>query len=271
MKYSNLFVDLIDSINLYFKFLKLSLLRLAAYRLSFFSLVFASFLNQIGSVFLLWVLLNSILEINGWGFAELLLLNGTASLSINIFEYFFSSLQLMGSYIQKGKLDFILVRPRNEVFQIMMNRINVEDIASPIFSIAKILIAFSLLNITLGSVDLLMFLLLLACGIVTIFSIVLFISSLSFFFFGIHYILYSFFDILEMLKYPIEIYGSIVTVLFTFVLPFAFASYYPVEFILGKGINKEFIWLSPIVAVISFLIAYNLFKMGLKHYNSTGS
>ncbi|MEM3592873.1 MAG: ABC-2 family transporter protein [Candidatus Micrarchaeia archaeon] len=271
MKHSNLFVDLIDSINLYFQFLKLSVLRLAAYRLSFFSLVLASFLNQVGSVFLLWVLLNSIIEINGWGFAELFLLNGIASLSINIFEYFFSSLHLMGSYIQRGRLDFILVRPRNEIFQILIHQINVEDLASPIFSIAKILIAFSLLKITLGPIDLLMFLLLLACGIVIIFSIVLFISSLSFFFFGIHYILYSFFDILEMLKYPIEIYGNMVAVLFTFVLPFAFASYYPVEFILGKGINKEFIWLSPIVAAMSFLIAYNLFKLGLKRYNSSGS
>jgi hypothetical protein len=39
---------------------------------------------------------------------------------------------------------------------------------------------------------------------------------------------------------------------------------------LGKGIS-QFSYLTPIIGIISFIIAYKFWKLGLKNYTSTGS
>ena len=70
-------------------------------------------------------------------------------------------------------------------------------------------------------------------------------------------------------EYPINIYNKFIKVLITIILPFAFVAYYPTMDYLGM--NHSMIYLSPIVAIILWIIAVKVWNLALKHYRSTGS
>lgn len=78
-------------------------------------------------------------------------------------------------------------------------------------------------------------------------------------------------NILEMAKFPLTLYGRFVQLLLTWVLPFAFVSYYPGLVLLGKssalpalGILAPFA--GPVVAAVAALV----WRRGLMRYQGAG-
>ena len=66
-------------------------------------------------------------------------------------------------------------------------------------------------------------------------------------------------------------YDAWVRFALSFVIPFAFASFYPTARFLHRiEFGKEF-WAVPLVAAISLSIALALWKSGVARYHSTGS
>ena len=67
----------------------------------------------------------------------------------------------------------------------------------------------------------------------------------------------------------------ITVVVLTLILPFAFVSFFPAEYFLGKPESSIFPtffqWGTPLVGLILFLLAYRLWSYGVDGYQSTGS
>jgi ABC-2 type transport system permease protein len=64
-------------------------------------------------------------------------------------------------------------------------------------------------------------------------------------------------------------------VLFTFIIPLGFISFYPAAGFLGKDSGFDLpldltVW-TPIVAIIMFIITQLFFKKGMRRYESAGS
>ena len=72
--------------------------------------------------------------------------------------------------------------------------------------------------------------------------------------------------------YLVKIYSKEMQLVLTFIIPYALTGYYPVANLLEK--NLPHLWIahiSPIIALIIAIIAYNFWHIGIKHYGSTGS
>jgi len=79
------------------------------------------------------------------------------------------------------------------------------------------------------------------------------------------------FNLMQFGRYPLTIYDAWVRVALSFVIPFAFASFYPtIRFLHREQFVAEF-WLVPLVAAISLTLALSLWKSGVARYHSTGS
>jgi len=79
------------------------------------------------------------------------------------------------------------------------------------------------------------------------------------------------FNLMQFGRYPLTIYDAWVRFALSFVIPFAFASFYPTARFLHRiEFGKEF-WAVPLVAAISLSIALALWKSGVARYHSTGS
>ena len=74
----------------------------------------------------------------------------------------------------------------------------------------------------------------------------------------------------ELARYPLNVFSFGVQVLLTAILPFAFVAYYPSMYIC----QKETLPIPLIVfctSIIIGFIAINVWKKGLRSYNSTGN
>ena len=72
-----------------------------------------------------------------------------------------------------------------------------------------------------------------------------------------------------------HIYQEWLVSLFTFIIPMAFINYYPALYLLDKpdpfGLPPFMPFLSPIVAVISLWLSLAFWRLGVRHYQSTGT
>ena len=79
----------------------------------------------------------------------------------------------------------------------------------------------------------------------------------------------------EFADYPVSIYLRALQIILTFVLPYAFINFFPAQYFLQKNdfllFHPLIQYLSPAVGAIMFAIAVVFWKIGLRHYQSTGS
>jgi ABC-2 type transport system permease protein len=75
--------------------------------------------------------------------------------------------------------------------------------------------------------------------------------------------------------YPLGIFSSWLRRLMGFAVPGAFVAYFPTLALLGKpdplGLPRWLQWSSPLVAVLSVLVAGAVWRTALRHYRGTGS
>jgi len=77
-------------------------------------------------------------------------------------------------------------------------------------------------------------------------------------------------------RYPLSIYRAWLRRFFTFIVPLACVSYFPAMAILGRddpvlGSPMWFRWLSPAVGVLFLVASLQIWRLGVRHYHSTGS
>jgi len=80
-----------------------------------------------------------------------------------------------------------------------------------------------------------------------------------------------FWSLMRFTELPLDIYNPFIMFILTFVLPFGFINYYPAQTFLGKGLWAYTAYLTPVIGLITFAIAYSIWKFGIKNYTSTGS
>ena len=75
--------------------------------------------------------------------------------------------------------------------------------------------------------------------------------------------------------YPLSIYNRVIQSVLIFVVPFAFVNYFPAQFFLHKAdmvVYPEWLmYISPVVGVTLYLLAYAFWRFSLRFYKSTGN
>ena len=74
----------------------------------------------------------------------------------------------------------------------------------------------------------------------------------------------------EFGKYPVNIYGKRVLQITTFIVPYTLVQFYPLLYLLDKN-GKGWYMFLPLLAVLFIIPCYWFWKVGIKHYKSTGS
>ena len=76
----------------------------------------------------------------------------------------------------------------------------------------------------------------------------------------------------EMAQYPLNIYQKWVTIFFTFIIPFGFISYLLLLYILGKSQGNGLLYMMmPLASSVFLLPCLLVWRIGVRHYRSTGS
>jgi ABC-2 type transport system permease protein len=268
---NNIVSQALKAIKLWFHYRKMNILSAIEYRANFFLILFASSFEQIGQLLLLVILFNQINYINGWNFGEVLLISASATIVISITLIIIAGINSIAYEIRTGGLDILLARPKSLYLQLVGSQLWLVDVGTLIGGIIKFIIAIAYISISLSLIDIVLYFIALISGIVILIALTTITMSITFFSTKVRNFFFVLYRSLGIGEYPLEIYGSGIVFLLTFILPLGFVSYYPAQAILHKGTYSQFTLFAPIIAIVFSIIASYIWSKGVRRYTSTGS
>ena len=262
--------NIIHNTKLYLSFLSASLKEMLIYRLDCIAGMISQIVTQLVSIIFVWITFQNTDNLVGWNFEQILLLYGVTLISIGLVDFCFDALYDIGpKYIREGDFDKILLRPIHPLISII--GASKDFTAFGYFGLGLFLTISMLVKLAIPITFLLIlkivFFSIIGTAIIgainTIFSIA------SFWTYKSNEVIWTFFRMYTFTQYPINIYNGFIKFLITYILPFSFVAYYPTMNYLGM--DKYMIYLSPIIAIVLWIIAVNVWNWALKRYRSTGN
>ena len=242
------------------------------YRADFFSAVLASFLGTAASFGFLLIVFSRLPAVQGWKFEEMVFLYGFSLLPVGVFNVFAWNLWgFPDRYLIEGRFDRVLLRPVSSVFQVLFESFRLESLESVVTGIVAVVWASRRLGLSFGVLDVVLFGAWAIAGGVIYISIFLGLTATSFWIEDRIGISPPVFNLMQFGRYPLTIYDAWVRFALSFVIPFAFASFYPTaRFLHRPEFLREF-WAVPFVAAVTAALALSLWKAGVSRYHSTGT
>lgn len=262
--------NIIQNSKIYISFLSASLKEMLIYRLDCIAGMVSQLLTQFVEVIFIWITFQNTDNLAGWNFEQILLLYGITLISIGISDFCFDALYDIGpKYIREGDFDKILLRPVHPLISIIGSSNEFTSLGYfglGLFMTIAMLIKLAI-PVTFILILKIVFFSIIGAAIIgainTIFSIA------SFWTYKSNEVIWTFYKIYTFAQYPIDIYNGFIKFLITYILPYVFVAYYPTMNYLGM--DKYMIYLSPIVAIVLWIIAVKVWNWALKKYRSTGN
>jgi ABC-2 type transport system permease protein len=242
------------------------------YRLDFFSSVFASFLGTAASFGFLLIVFSRVPAVKGWTFEEMVFLYGFSLIPLGIFNVLSWNLyQFPDRYLIEGRFDRVLVRPVSSVFQVLFEAFRLESLQETLTGVAAVVWASRRLRLEFSALDVVLFVLWAALAAAIYLAIFVGLSATSFWIEDRIGIVPPIFNLMQFGRYPLSIYDAWIRFVLSFVIPFAFATFFPtIRFLKRAEFVREF-WAVPLVAALTVAIALTAWSGGVKRYHSTGS
>jgi len=256
---------------LYFRYFSIHIKSQMQYKTSFFLTLTGQFLTSFSAFLSIYFLMSRFHQVQNFTYNEVLLCFATVLMAFSLAECFARGFDTFSTMIGNGEFDRIMVRPRNEIFQVLASRIDFSRIGRLIQAIIIFIYAIPASRIT-WTFDKILTLILMIIGGVVIFSgLFLVYAALCFFTTEGLEVINIFTDGgREFGRYPLSIYGEGILKFFTYVVPLALFQYYPLLYLTGRS-EKLLYMLLPVIGFLFIIPCYIFWRVGVRHYKSTGS
>lgn len=242
------------------------------YEADFWILIGAAALMQVVGVVFLGAIFAKIPRLNGWTFWEVIIVYAMVSVTEGVGSMFFEGTWRLAWKINKGELDYLLVRPFPVTLQVMSSDVGLNGIGNIVVGSILLGLGVAHSDIHWSAGKVLLGIVLFISALVIKVAISLATNAFSFWVpgpysvvgFGIH-------QVGELARYPITIYAVGVRLAVSVLVPFAFVSFFPVSVVLGRGGSARLGLLTPAVAVYCVLAARWSFRRGLRRYDGAGN
>lgn len=245
---------------------------LTQYRVDFLMMMFFTTLAQICNLSMLGIIYSNIPEVGGWNIWEILILYGYLLFSEGSVNFFFQGAWKITHMLNKAEIDRFLVRPLPVGLQLMTAKIDFDGLNKMIIATVICFLGISHCKITWTFWKYLYVPVTLFFACIIRFSMIWIASCISFWTGGVkNHINFFVVSLGEIAKYPLMIYPTILNVFFAYLIPYAFVSYFPVAFLIGKKVNFWGVVAIPFVCIGMAFFAGAVQKAGLKRYESSGN
>ena len=256
---------------MYIESLKMNIKSQIEYKVSFIMDALSQFFIFFTYYFVIIALFDKFSNIRGFNVYEVLLCFSIVHFGYAFTETFFRGVDKFENLIIDGSLDRFLVRPRGILFQVLCSKISLIKAFRMLQAVIIMVIAIVNLDVTWNIGKVIVLILMLIASALIFFGIFVLTASYCFITVQGLEVKNVFTDGGKHLaQYPISIYRKGIAFVFTFIIPYAFINYYPLIFFLDRT-NNILYMLSPLLVFLFLIPCLLSFKIGLKHYSSTGS
>lgn len=268
---------LLSTVHLYFRYINISVRSQMQYRLSFLMAAVGQFVITGSEIIIIWALFDRFGSLRGWLLAEVALFYGIVHVAFSLSEAVARGFDTFDRLVRSGDFDRLLLRPRGTIFQVSACEMQLMRVGGLAQGLLVLLWAMAALDVHWTPAHVALLLLAIFGGVCLFCGLFVIQATLSFW-------TTQSLEVMNTVTYggaqtgqfPIPIYRRWFQKFFTFVVPLACVTYFPMLPILGRqdvilGSPAWFHWCAPLTGVAFLLATLQLWKFGVRHYRSTGS
>jgi ABC-2 type transport system permease protein len=246
------------------------------YRASFWMLAVGQFLAT-GIEFLgVWALFARFGTLRGWQLAEIALFYGMVGTGFALAEGILRGFDTFPNLIKAGGFDRLLLRPWSTSFQVAASEVQLMRIGRFVQALCVLLWAMSALPVVWTPAKVGLVLLTIFGGACLFGGLFVLQATLAFWTVeSLEIVNTVTYGGTETAQYPLTIYRSWFRLFFTFVVPLACINYLPASQILSHAHPMlepaPWKWAAPLVGMLFLGVSFQVWKLGVRRYCSTGS
>jgi ABC-2 type transport system permease protein len=244
-----------------------------SYRADFVIGILAMVAQQVATFALLGAVFGAVDEVGGFSFAQMLVFFGLATLGRSIHLVFFDNLWMVGSkYIQKGELDRVLTRPAGVLFQVLVDRVNVQGLGLAAVGLAALILGESGLPTGFSPVKWVLAAPLVVCSGMVFMGLHLVTAGVSFWMVDSAPLQTSVFTLAQFGQFPAGIFPGWVRGLILGIVPYAFTGFAPgLALTTPAGTGAAWALACVGVAAATTVAGSLVWTAGVRRYESVGS
>lgn len=260
----------------YYQYWRINFLTMLEYRANFIMWFGFAVVYHGTAIAALFVTLRQFPSMNGWDFKQMAFLYALWAMGHEFHNTFFFTTVNVPEYVREGRFDRFLVRPQDTLFQVLTvpSQISFDGFA---LAIVTFIVATRYSGVQVDAAFCVYVPLVVLGGALIELGISLAVATMSFWFVRVDTLRWVVMSLeQEFTRYPISIYTRGVRIVLAFVFPFAFMNYFPATFLLhkaetGLSLAPQVGLLTPVIGVAWLAVAYAFWRIGLTHYQGTGS
>jgi ABC-2 type transport system permease protein len=264
------------AIRLYARYASISLRGQMEYRASFVMQAAGQFLVT-GIEFLgIWALFSRFGEIRGWTLGEVAFFYGLISITWSIADAISRGFDVCGVTVKNGDFDRVLLRPRSSILQMFGHELTLRRMGRFAQGLAILIFAVETLDIAWSGPKIALLALAVVGGVCLFIGLMILEATSAFWTTETLEVWNAFtYGGVTMSQYPLEIYRPWFRRFFLFVIPLGCVSYLPGVAILGRpdplGTPVPLQWVAPLMGPVFLAMCLQVWRVGVRHYQSTGS
>jgi len=208
---------------------------------------------------------------NGWTLPQMIALLGVYYLVQGLADLMFMpSVTKLMEQVRLGTLDFVLLKPANSQFLVSTRYVEPTQIASVIVGAAVVALGASRMQPSPALSDALSFALALACGVALVYSLLIAIGTLAFWFVRMDNLLVIFSSLIEAGRFPVDIYPGWLRATLSTLVPIGIAVTVPAQAISGR---VDALGLATIILVGAGSLVFTawFWRRGLRSYTGASA
>lgn len=260
------------NIRIYWRLIFLQLRMFVEYRGDFWIGIVGAVLTQGFSLIFISAIFSRIPSVNGWTLWEIAMLYGFTLMAYGARELLCDGPWMLRRLINFGDFDRALVRPLSIALQTATFTSSIHGAGNFLLGLIVFLLACGRAGVDWSIGKVVWVVVVAVCGLIIV-SCVAYLSNMIGFWEPGTSSAFPFLvaNLIDLTKFPIEIYGWFIRVGLTVVLPFAFVNYYPTLVLLEKDSPVRWLgYLTPLVSAAMVAITAFCWHRGLNRYQGVG-
>lgn len=259
------------TVKLFVTFLKVNLQMALAYRADTIVNILINVMWLGWELLSLSIIFGNTTSLGGWGMGELIALLGVFRLVNTLMSaVIWPATEKFNASVRDGSLDYTLLQPANSLFLVSFSRMVLWRAWDLILGVVLIAVGITMSGLGPNLAGLAGFSVLLVSGVLVIYSLWVVLIAATFWFTKFDNNVTILQALLDAGRYPATIYPPWLRVIVTFLVPIALATTVPLQALRGDlTLAQGLIFLG--VGIAAFLIAYQVWRAGVRRYSGASS
>lgn len=207
----------------------------------------------------------------GWRSQEMIILAVSYTIIIALFHFFFSrNFDYFSKIINKGELDYYLLKPVDSQFLMSLSHISWAQILRFFLGIGLMFYFLNKYNYDITLTNILGFFTLALFGLTLLYSLWFIVATILIWYPNLDNLVEVLYTINGFARYPSEMFNNISSLLIFFILPYTFTIATPTKALLGRILSGDIVMIL-LISTGLFFISRSFWKFALRFYTSASS